>query len=134
MSASMTCGSLAGPNFKLGVSGLETFRVPKNPVRKNFLGAADSAPAAKKPRLAPAAGATPRPKAVVLDIEGTVAPISFVVETLFPYARARLASHLAATYAAPDTQAAIALFRQLVSRLRHVMSLRRVYVACSELD
>jgi methionine salvage enolase-phosphatase E1 len=51
---------------------------------------------------------------VVLDIEGTVAPISYVVETLFPYARARLASHLAATFAAPDTQAAIALFRQLV--------------------
>ena len=54
----------------------------------------------------------------MLDIEGTVAPIAFVVETLFPYARARLASHLAATYAAPDTQAAIALFRQLVSHLR----------------
>ena len=35
-----------------------------------------------------------------------------------PHACARLASHLAATYAAPDTQAAIALFRQLVSHLR----------------
>ena len=80
------------------------------------MGAADGAPAAKKPRLEPAGSAAPRPKVVVLDIEGTVAPISFVVETLFPYARARLASHLAATYAAPDTQAAIALFRQLVRR------------------
>lgn len=32
-------------------------------------------------------------KYVVLDIEGTVAPISFVAETLFPYARSRLCSY-----------------------------------------
>ena len=82
------------------------------------MGVADGAPAAKKPRLEPANSAARLPKAIVLDIEGTVTPISFVVETLFPYARARLASHLAATYAAPDTQAAIALFRQLVGHLR----------------
>ena len=69
----------------------------------------------------------------MLDIEGTVAPISFVVETLFPYARARLASHLAATYAAPDTQAAIALFRQLVSYTSYAASLQGVHAACSKL-
>lgn len=33
-------------------------------------------------------------KAIVLDIEGTVAPISFVHETLFPYARDRIANFI----------------------------------------
>lgn len=34
------------------------------------------------------------PRVVVLDIEGTVAPIAFVHDVLFPYARARLGSFL----------------------------------------
>jgi 2,3-diketo-5-methylthio-1-phosphopentane phosphatase len=34
-------------------------------------------------------------RAVLLDIEGTTTPISFVHEVLFPYARARLAEYLA---------------------------------------
>jgi enolase-phosphatase E1 len=33
-------------------------------------------------------------RAVLLDIEGTTTPIVFVTDVLFPYARARLASHL----------------------------------------
>lgn len=36
------------------------------------------------------------PSAVLTDIEGTTTPIAFVKEVLFPYARARLASYLAA--------------------------------------
>jgi enolase-phosphatase E1 len=32
------------------------------------------------------------PRAIVLDLEGTITPISFVRDTLFPYARARLAN------------------------------------------
>ncbi len=35
-----------------------------------------------------------RPRAVVLDIEGTTTPIAFVHQTLFPFARARLPSFL----------------------------------------
>jgi enolase-phosphatase E1 len=37
-----------------------------------------------------------RPHAVVTDIEGTTTPISFVKEILFPYARARMATFVAA--------------------------------------
>ena len=36
------------------------------------------------------------PKAIVTDIEGTTTPIAFVKETLFPFARARMAAFLAA--------------------------------------
>ena len=35
-----------------------------------------------------------RVRAVVLDVEGTTTPIDFVVEVLFPYARARVANFL----------------------------------------
>jgi enolase-phosphatase E1 len=35
-----------------------------------------------------------QPKLYLLDVEGTVAPVSFVTETLFPYARSRLARFL----------------------------------------
>jgi enolase-phosphatase E1 len=37
-----------------------------------------------------------QPRAVVVDIEGTTTPISFVKDTLFPYARARIAAYVAA--------------------------------------
>jgi enolase-phosphatase E1 len=36
----------------------------------------------------------PAVRAIILDIEGTTTPIAFVTETLFPYARAHLASYL----------------------------------------
>jgi enolase-phosphatase E1 len=38
-------------------------------------------------------------RAIILDIEGTTTPIAFVAETLFPYARAHLASYLDAHWA-----------------------------------
>lgn len=50
---------------------------------------------------------TEPPAAILLDIEGTVAPISFVHEVLFPYARARLGSFLAASADEPDIAAAL---------------------------
>ena len=40
--------------------------------------------------LATANGISRLPTAVVLDIEGTIASISFVTDVLFPYARQRL--------------------------------------------
>lgn len=49
---------------------------------------------------------------IVLDIEGTVAPISFVAETLFPYAKARLRDHLTLTFSSSETQADIELLRK----------------------
>jgi len=52
----------------------------------------------------------------VLDIEGTVAPISFVTEKLFPYAREHLESHLRGSFTSEETQADIALLQAEVSR------------------
>ncbi|KAK9825411.1 hypothetical protein WJX81_002858 [Elliptochloris bilobata] len=99
---------------RMAALGISPSHAPGPPLLADgHAGLANGTPAVKKARLEQAKGAATRPTAIVLDIEGTVAPISFVVETLFPYARARLASHLADTYSAPDTQAAIALFRQL---------------------
>ena len=56
-----------------------------------------------------------QPKAIVLDIEGTAAPISFVTETLFPYARARVTEHLTHTFDSEETQADLDLLRQQVT-------------------
>lgn len=50
--------------------------------------------------------------AVLLDIEGTIAPLAFVHETLVPYARARLPVFLAEHWDAPDVVAARAQVAQ----------------------
>ncbi|KAI3702840.1 hypothetical protein L6452_28593 [Arctium lappa] len=55
------------------------------------------------------AGTTPR--CVVLDIEGTTTPISFVTDVLFPYARDNVCMHLEETYDTVDTQDDIKLLR-----------------------
>lgn len=47
-------------------------------------------------------------RAVLTDIEGTTAPISFVAETLFPYAAARLAGFVRAHEDDAEVQAALA--------------------------
>jgi enolase-phosphatase E1 len=44
---------------------------------------------------------TARAGAILLDIEGTTTPVSFVTQVLFPYARRRLKSHLADHAGAP---------------------------------
>ena len=51
---------------------------------------------------------TRRFDAVVLDIEGTTAPIAFVHEVLFPYAAAHLDRFLAAHAEVPEVAAALA--------------------------
>ncbi|KAK1325523.1 putative bifunctional methylthioribulose-1-phosphate dehydratase/enolase-phosphatase E1 1 [Acorus calamus] len=43
-------------------------------------------------------------RCIVLDIEGTTTPISFVTEVLFPYARDNVKSHLTSTYETEETQ------------------------------
>lgn len=88
--------------------GLDASRAPPPPLPAaavqaavNGAAADGGEPAAKKARLengsaAAAAGsalatASGRlPTAVVLDIEGTIAAISYVTDVLFPYARQRL--------------------------------------------
>ncbi len=49
------------------------------------------------------------PKLYLLDIEGTVAPISFVTEQLFPYAQKHFAAFLRPRLGEPDIQADLAL-------------------------
>lgn len=53
-------------------------------------------------------------KCIVLDIEGTTTPISFVTEMLFPYARDNVGRHLALTYETPETKDDIKLLRSQV--------------------
>lgn len=48
---------------------------------------------------------------IVLDIEGTTTPISFVTDVLFPYARDNVEKHLSATYDTKETQEDIQLLR-----------------------
>jgi len=49
------------------------------------------------------------PQVYLLDVEGTVAPVSFVTETLFPYARTHFAAFLRAHYEDPAVRADLAL-------------------------
>jgi enolase-phosphatase E1 len=49
---------------------------------------------------------------ILLDIEGTVTPIAFVHEVLFPYARERAKEFLTSHYNAPEVVADIATMRQ----------------------
>ena len=72
----------------------------------------DGGPVSKKARVE-----RKQPAAIVLDIEGTVTPITFVTQTLFPYAQQRVREHIASTYDTPETQEDIQLLRLLVSIL-----------------
>jgi methylthioribulose 1-phosphate dehydratase / enolase-phosphatase E1 len=53
---------------------------------------------------------------VVLDIEGTTSPISFVTDMLFPYARDNVRKHLDATYGTDETKDDVALLRAQVEQ------------------
>ncbi|KAJ7550182.1 hypothetical protein O6H91_07G087100 [Diphasiastrum complanatum] len=57
----------------------------------------------------------PYPHVIVLDIEGTTTPISFVTEVLFPYAVDHLEDHLESTYDSEETKGDIELLRQQTS-------------------
>ncbi|KAL5719495.1 hypothetical protein ACHQM5_012261 [Ranunculus cassubicifolius] len=53
-------------------------------------------------------------RCIVLDIEGTTTPISFVTEVLFPYARDNVGNHLNSTYDTEETREDIKLIRAQV--------------------
>ncbi len=76
----------------------------------SFLPAEVAQPASKRPKLSQSI----KPSAIVLDIEGTITPISFVTETLFPYAKEHLEEHLHSTFESQETQADIALLQEEV--------------------
>lgn len=52
---------------------------------------------------------------VVLDIEGTTTPISFVTDVMFPYARDNVRKHLTSTFDFEETKEDIKLLRIQVS-------------------
>ena len=52
--------------------------------------------------------AEPVIRSILLDIEGTTCPVSFVASVLFPYARERLASYLETNQGDPEVQALLA--------------------------
>jgi methionine salvage enolase-phosphatase E1 len=54
-------------------------------------------------------------KAVVLDIEGTTTPISFVSETLFPYISRELETYLLANWNDEKTKKDVELLRELAA-------------------
>ncbi|XP_058101007.1 probable bifunctional methylthioribulose-1-phosphate dehydratase/enolase-phosphatase E1 [Magnolia sinica] len=56
----------------------------------------------------------PSRKCILLDIEGTTTPISFVTDVLFPYARDNVRNHLIATYNSEETRDDIKLLRAQV--------------------
>ncbi|GAV72310.1 Aldolase_II domain-containing protein/HAD_2 domain-containing protein [Cephalotus follicularis] len=56
----------------------------------------------------------PLQRYILLDIEGTTTPMSFVTDVLFPYARDNVERHLSATYDSPETQEDIKLLRSQV--------------------
>ena len=66
-----------------------------------------------------------RPRAIVVDIEGTTTPISFVKETLFPFARMRMAKFLALHARDEDVAAALAETRALAPGVEPVAALTR---------
>lgn len=59
-------------------------------------------------------GIEPSRRCIVLDIEGTTTPISFVMDVLFPYARHNVGKHLELTYDTEETQDDIKLLRAQV--------------------
>ncbi|KAJ6894282.1 hypothetical protein NC652_028143 [Populus alba x Populus x berolinensis] len=59
-------------------------------------------------------GTGPLPRCIVLDIEGTTTPITFVADVLFPYAHDNVGRHLSATYETAETHDDIKLLRTQV--------------------
>lgn len=53
-------------------------------------------------------------RCILLGIEGTITPISFITDVLFPYAHANVGKHLAATFDSQETQDDINLLRSQV--------------------
>ncbi|GMP67308.1 hypothetical protein CsSME_00027347 [Camellia sinensis var. sinensis] len=56
----------------------------------------------------------PLQRCILLDIEGTTTPISFVTGVLFPYVNNNLVKHLAASYDCDETQHDISLLRSQI--------------------
>ncbi|KAF3647681.1 putative bifunctional methylthioribulose-1-phosphate dehydratase/enolase-phosphatase E1 [Capsicum annuum] len=103
--------------IKLNQLGLDSTTRTHGPIR-NTDGALSSIRnvklSAKARALASNGDIEPLRRCIVLDIEGTTTPISFVTDVLFPYARDNVGRHLDATYDSAETQDDIKLLRAQV--------------------
>ncbi|PHU04147.1 putative bifunctional methylthioribulose-1-phosphate dehydratase/enolase-phosphatase E1 [Capsicum chinense] len=103
--------------IKLNQLGLDSTTPAHGPIR-NSDGALSSIRnvklSAKARALASNGDIEPLRRCIVLDIEGTTTPISFVTDVLFPYARDNVGRHLDATYDSAETQDDIKLLRAQV--------------------
>lgn len=62
---------------------------------------------------------------IVLDIEGTTTPITFVTNVLFPYARDNVRKHLSSTYDSDETKDDIKLLQAQVRSYFHFFFLSK---------
>lgn len=69
-------------------------------------------------------------RCIVLDIEGTTTPISFVTDVLFPYARENVGNHLDATYDSAETKEDIKLLRAQVSYCHYITTAKEYIYLC----
>lgn len=77
-------------------------------IRMKQLGLDFNAP----PRPLPSAGATSAHKHILLDIEGTTTPITFVKDTLFPHAEANIGAFLHSQWTNSSTAGLVAQLQQ----------------------
>ncbi|KAL3130630.1 hypothetical protein ABBQ38_008024 [Trebouxia sp. C0009 RCD-2024] len=66
------------------------------------------------------ASAEDAPRAIVLDIEGTVAPISFVYDVLFPYAKKQLTAYLEKHWESAELQAELQQLQAQAKEHQHM--------------
>lgn len=84
---------------------------------------------------------TPDIRVVLLDIEGTTTPVSFVYETLFPFARARLSEYISTCDAAAlfdeyqrETSSGVPEWQGAIHYAEWLMSMDRKSTALKELQ
>uniref|UniRef100_A0A2N9F6E4 Enolase-phosphatase E1 n=1 Tax=Fagus sylvatica TaxID=28930 RepID=A0A2N9F6E4_FAGSY len=100
--------------IKLNQLGLDWSTPNHGPIQKGVLGSVVNINTSVKAGADSNHEIEPLRRCIVLDIEGTTTPISFVTEVLFPYARENVGRHLSATYNTEDTQDDIKLLRSQV--------------------
>ena len=117
------------PGWKEGEGGLAPPRPPPPPPPPPPQGSADEAPSSSEAaapagqRPAAREGQLPPPHnvgAVVLDIEGTVLPISYVKAEMFPYARRRFRTYLLENYEKEEVQTQLGALREQHQQLQLV--------------
>eukprot|EP00873_Tetraselmis_striata_P006205 jgi/Tetstr1/426469/TSEL_016770.t1 len=94
--------------------GIDYTTGPCKPSAAEGSGAAPANGPGKKRKL-PDAPSDAAPAFVVLDIEGTTSPMTYVADVLFPYAKKALRSHLQATWDSQETRADVAALREFAA-------------------